>query len=182
MRRNGKFMSSLNKILLTTFLVSAVVATALWLIGGTKIQHSRAVSIAAPPATVFSSLTEPDQLMQWMDGLTEFNPPSEPLNEIGMTADVVFRDGNRQFRYNLLVLRYEPSTYLAIQSQNQVAVTTTIYKLEEIAGGTKLSVEVKKSWKGLGRFLAAFSSDNIENRLSGDLRRLKKLIESGAAE
>ncbi len=171
-------MNRFTKILLTVVLLAALTSAALWIVGGKKSQYKTQLVIDAPASAVFSYLTEGDKLKQWVTGLTEIESTSQSFDEIGARMSVVFREGDRQFRFDDSVLRYEENKFLSIQSKNNISSTTSIYALEEQDGKTQLDFSVKKSRLGFGRMLAIFSSDDVQNRMEQDTQRLKNLVET----
>lgn len=168
------------KISISLAVVLATAACALWIVGGKRMRYSTSLLIDAPPAEVFTHLTDADLMKKWMDGLVTIEPVDVPLNQIGAKAKVVFESGGKQIEYNDEIIRYEEAKLLSVKAKNRLVTLTSIYRLEpkEEGGKTYLTYVVKSTHQGIGKLLAPFIRSPIEDKIVSDAQRLKTLVES----
>ena len=179
-------MSAIGKTVLTILLVLAIVGAALWILGGKQAEYSTGLSIDAPPEAVFPYLTQPERLKNWVEGLVEVAefvpapkadglasaPPAEK------TLRVMSNPNGSQAHSQDQVIRYEENLSISIQSTSPQRVVTYIYQLEPKNGQTFLSYRIRTNSSGAGRFLAAISGNDFQDRIDTDIRKLKALVES----
>ena len=178
-------MPAIGKIVLTILLVLAIVGAALWILGGKQSEYSTGLSIAAPPEAIFPYLTQPERLKSWTEGLVEvaeFVPAPKVDGVASAPAEktprvMSYADGSQAHSQDQ-VIRYEKNLSISIQSTSSQRVVTYIYQLEPKNGQTFLSYRIKTNSSGAGRFLAAISSNDYQDRIDSDIRKLKALVES----
>lgn len=178
-------MSIIGKTVLSILLVVAIVSAALWILGGKRSEYSTALSIDAPSAAIFPYLTQPERLKSWTTGLSEVSEllPAPKVDGIASgrvkkTPRVITKPDGSQVRYEDQVIRYEENLSISVQSSNPQQVITYIYQLEPRDGQTFLSYRIKTSSLGVGRLLAPISSNDFQDRIDTDIRKLKTLVES----
>ena len=178
-------MSTIGKIALSILLISAIVGAALWILGGKQAEYSTALSIDAPPEVIFPYLTQPEQLKSWTTGLSEVeellpSPKADgnPNGPVQKTMRIISMPDGSQARFDDRVIRYEENESISVQSTNAQQILVYVYQLEPRDGQTFLSYRLKSSSCGAGRFLAPLSSNNFQDRIDGDIRKLKNLVES----
>lgn len=178
-------MSAIGKTVLSILLIVAIVGAALWILGGKQSEYSTALSIDAPPEAVFPYLTQPERLKSWTDGLSEVSElmPVEKVEGYGgappkKTLRVMSKADGSQVHSQDQVIRYEKNLSISVQSTSQQQVVTYIYQLEPRDGQTYLSYRIKTNSCGVGRFLAPIASNDFQERIDGDIRTLKNLVES----
>lgn len=178
-------MSAIGKIALSILLIAAIAGAALWILGGKQAEYSTALSIDAPPEAIFPYLTQPEQLKSWITGLSEVSellpaPKVDgiPTGQVQKTMRIISMPDGSQVRYDDRVIRYEENLSISVQSSNAQQILVYIYQLEPRDGQTFLSYRLKASNCGTGRFLAPISSNDFQNRIDGDIRKLKALVES----
>jgi len=178
-------MSAIAKILLSSLLVVAIVGAALWIMGGKQSEYSTALSIDAPPEAIFPYLTQPEHLKRWTSGLSEVEEllPAPKIDGLAtsrapLTSRVVSLADGKQTRFSDQVIRYEENVSISVQSTNDQQVLTGIYQLEPRDGQTFVSYRIKSASCGIGRFMAPLLGNDFQNRIDGDIRQLKTLVES----
>ena len=178
-------MSTIGKIGLSILLFTAIAGAALWILGGKQVEYSTAQTIDAPPEAVFPFLTKPEQIKSWTTGLSEVSElmpiqkidgvPSGPIQK---TMRVVSMPDGSRVRYEDRVIRYEENQTISVQSSSSQQVLISIYQLEPRDGQTFLTYRLKTTSCGTGRLLAPLSSSDFQNRIDGDILKLKALVES----
>lgn len=175
-------MSRSSKILFWLVLIAAIVATGSWIIGGKQTEHSTSLLIHADRETVFNYLVEPDKLKGWVEGLAEVGK-IEPNKKTRGTIRVSTKprtmnvDGTPT-RFVDEVLRYSKNSNLTIRTSNSGVAYTSFFALEPRDDRTYLTYRVKTSHLGVRRILAPFGTDETQDRIDTEIRRLKEMIES----
>jgi len=178
-------MTNSSKILLWIFIITAIVAGGLWIMGGKRTECTTALLINADPETVFSYLVEPDKLKDWVEGLStvekiEPNPITNGVLMVTTTSRTVVVNGKATL-FQDEVLRFGQDTNLTIKSTNSKVSLTSIFGLEPRDDGTFLTYRVKTLNRGLGRLMAPLKKDTTQARIDEEIRRLKDLVESNTA-
>ena len=175
-------MSRISKFLFWLVLIAAIVATGSWIIGGKQTEHSTSLLIHGDPETVFNHLVEPDKLKGWVDGLTEVEK-IEPNKKTRGTIRVTTKPRTMNVegtptRFVDEVLRYAKNANLTIRTSNSGVAYTSFFALEPRDERTYLTYRVKTSHLGVRRILAPFRTDETQDRIDAEIRRLKEMIES----
>jgi uncharacterized protein YndB with AHSA1/START domain len=152
-------------------------AAALYILGSERGTHSTSLIIDASPATVFTYLTDTEQLKKWVDGLVDIEPLGDKTREVGAKSRVTSNSNGREVEAEEEVIRYEPNELYSVQSTNQFRVQTSRFELEPKDDQTKLTYRVLVANRGLGKFLSVFDQTPIQENMESDARRLKELIE-----
>ena len=80
------------------------------------------------------------------------------------------------------VIRYEENELLSVKANNRTMTLVSIYRLKPTEeGNTYLTMVVKKSHQGIGKFMAPFMSSSLQEKITSDAQRLKSLVESNPA-
>ena len=166
-----------------TLIIATVVAIALWLVGGKKLEHSAAIEIDGSPDVIFTYLTEPEKHKSWVTGLAHVEPLESNMDENGAskrirTTRVIATDG-RESRFEDEVIRFQPNERLSVRSTNLDQIVTTIYQLEPKGTKTQFTYRVIKYYRGVKRILAPLNTDTTQSQIDQDVRKLKQLVEPG---
>lgn len=170
-------MNSILKFLLGLGVVVLIAAAVLYILGSERGLHTTSLIIDAPPATVFTYLTDTEQLKKWVDGLVDIEPLGELTNELGARSLVTSKSKGRLVEAEEEIIRYEQDERISVQSTNEFRVQTSIFELEPKDDQTKLTFRMRVANRGLGKFLGVFDKTPIQDQIESDARRLKELIE-----
>lgn len=157
-----------------------VVVSGIWIWGGKKHEYVAKLLIDRQPQQVFSYLTQPDSLMQWVSGLKsveELSPAKGAASRAEKTQRVVKETSGNQTHFQDQVIRFEQDELLTVQSTNGTEIITSIFQLEPTAGKTQLTYRVKIEYVGFGRLLAPFQKHELESKIETEAIKLKKLVE-----
>lgn len=150
----------------------------LWLLGGRTFQHRAEVLVAVPPDQVFSYLTDPGLLRQWIGGLVESVPMGDATLRVGAKAREVVEEKGRRFEMQSEVLRLEPNQMLEVSLQNDFARIISRYQLQPENGQTRLTHTMQSNYQGLlARLFGPFMSLAVQSKLDRDFQQLKQLAE-----
>jgi uncharacterized protein YndB with AHSA1/START domain len=172
-------MSQSFKFLLSLIVIALTIAAALWIMGGKRLSYSTSLLIDAPPSAVFEYLTDAELMKQWKGGLIEVELIDGSPAQIGAKSRIVMESGGKQITFDDEVIRFEKDAYFSVNAKNRMVTITSIYRLEPKQDGkTSFTYVVKKVHHGLGKFIAPFVGDPDEEKITGDIQRLKDLVES----
>ncbi len=160
-------------------LLVAVIAL-LWWLGGRTFHYRAEVLVAAAPEQVFSHLTDPALLKQWIGGLVESTPMGDGALRVGAKSREVVEANGRRFEMQSEVLRLEPNRLLEVSIQNDFAQTISRYQLEPDNGRTRLTHTMQANYQGLfARLMAPFigRAVAVQSKLDNDFNQLKQLAE-----
>ncbi|MEM7456118.1 MAG: SRPBCC family protein [Planctomycetota bacterium] len=173
-------MSATVKILLGLAIALGTGLAALYLLGSKKVSDETSLLIEAPPEEIFPWLTGTDLQMQWMSGLVKVQPIDEDISAVDSRSSVVMRDGSGEQMFENRVLRNDPDEVFSFKSSNGRVALTSVYTLEAVESDrTYFTYRVHRINKGIGLFLAPFSSVDIQERIENEARKLKELVEAG---
>ncbi|HEY7196902.1 MAG TPA: SRPBCC family protein [Gaiellaceae bacterium] len=142
-------------------------------------RNEHAIEIARPPEAVFPYLTEPELLMQWVGGLTEFTPLDAHEAQPGARSRQKMRVAGRDWTFGGEVLELEPGRRIVVEIRGRGVEIRNAYALEEANGGTRLRVSVETTVSRLfARVLGSVVAREGQRKLEGDLARLKELVEA----
>jgi uncharacterized protein YndB with AHSA1/START domain len=138
------------------------------------------VMINAPPETVFGLYTDPGRTRDWQSGVRDLHtagPPDQP----GSRAVIVYR---WPFKMTAEVLQVEPPTRHVQRLKELLGLVTctTTARFRRVEGGTELRLEMDYRVAGgpIGRLFDTRVGDEMVATASGDLARLKALVEEQA--
>lgn len=175
-------MSRSLKTVLVLVVVLLTTAAALWIIGSQRARYSTSLMIEAAPARVFSHLTDAELMKQWVDGLVDVQPINDLPNQVGAKTRIVMKSAGKTIELDDEVIRYEENELLSVKANNRTMTLVSIYRLKPTEeGNTYLTMVVKKSHQGIGKFMAPFMSSSLQEKITSDAQRLKSLVESNPA-
>jgi uncharacterized protein YndB with AHSA1/START domain len=167
----------MNRLLLAIVFVISTTLLVLWMIGGQTVVNTCEVTIAAPPKTVFRYLTDPENVMKWMDSVMSIEPLTEGGHGIGARARITVQEGSRSLVMYDEVLQSEPGRLLEVRSVSNTLQVNNSYELEARGQETVLRQTMKTDYKSWARIFAPLLSGQAERQLQADFQRLKDLIE-----
>lgn len=171
-------MNNFYKFLLGIGVLALTIVAALYILGNKRERHTTSLLIDAPPATVFTYLTDSEQLKKWVGGLVEIEPLGDIFNEVGARSRVTTTSNGRTVETEDAIIRYEENELFSVQSIAGFRIQTTIFKLEPKDNGqTQLSYRMIVANRGFGKFIGPFIQSPIQEKIENDARRLKDLIE-----
>lgn len=169
-------MSLPTKFLLSLIALLAIVAAAVWIMGGESKKNSTQVSVAASPAVVFRYLTDSDEIRKWGIGIKTVGSFSGDKAE---PQSRVVESGGGESTWNDSVLRFQQDQMLSIQSTKLGLVRTLVFQLDENdLGGTNVDYRISESAAGVERFLFPFKATVNRTTMVDEMIRLRDLIES----
>ncbi|HTW95765.1 MAG TPA: SRPBCC family protein [Tepidisphaeraceae bacterium] len=133
------------------------------------------IDIAAPLATVFAVLRDPQKRKGWMAGLMETRQTSGKEGAVNSTfVDIV---SGREFNGTILANSFP--THFSIQMENPQITVIYDWELTPQPSGTRLVFSNKtKTRKFVLRLFAPFTTSAIRRIMKRQAKRIKLLAES----
>ncbi len=114
----------------------------------------------------------------WIDGIQTARPLTEPPLAAGARAERVAKFMGRRIDYVLEVAEYEPAALLVMRSIKAPFPMKVTYEFTDAPDGTRTRIRVEGGPVGLSRIATPFVGRMVQHRISGDLARLKALLEA----
>lgn len=148
--------------------------------GAGRSMHS--VVVARPAAEVWTWITEPERVKQWVSWLVEIRTTETGPPRAGMTEVWVMDDPNMKQRIEIdgTITEVVPEQRLgvSISLPGQFEGTTT-YTLTEVEGGTRLETDGRfKYTNAVVALLEPLVTPEADKKMRADLARLKALAEA----
>jgi uncharacterized protein YndB with AHSA1/START domain len=162
-----------------------MLAGILWFVGGYTYVTTAEVKIAAPPQEVFAYLSEPDKIMQWLEGVTKIEPLTESGHRVGARSKVTVHEGNETIEMQEEVIRVEPDKLTELRLTCPMFDATSLYELTDDQGQTLVKQTLRADYQGIVRIVAPLMSGAVQQKMDADFQRLKQLVEkktSGSEE
>jgi uncharacterized protein YndB with AHSA1/START domain len=140
------------------------------------ITYGSNVTIARPPEQVWPYVTEPEKQAQWTD--VGMKPVTQGPWRVGTRIDVTFGRPPLRASIGLELTAVEPGQRMAFMTYKPGPILWDgEYRLEAVAGGTRLSQAGKLRFRGLWRLLEPIVGSEIRRNEIAELERLKKVLE-----
>jgi uncharacterized protein YndB with AHSA1/START domain len=141
--------------------------------------NTASVTIARPPAVVFSWLIEPAKRTQWIGGLQESRWPRTGLPQVGDKRIDVAGQNDERTEWVTEVSAIEADRLLESKSVTPTYDQTMRFELTPNDGSTLLTLAGHTTFKTwLGRLLAPTIQKSAQTKIEQDLQNLKTKIET----
>ena len=138
--------------------------------------------IERPPEDVWAFMADAERAGDWQPYLVELR--QEPPGEVGVGTEqfYTFQYLGRRFSNHYVVTEHEPMRHSAYKSLPDSAIQATgVNRFEPIEGGTRLTMAFQPQVGGFfGRMPKSIVAWSYRRTLTGNLRRIKKVLESGS--
>lgn len=134
-------------------------------------------TIAADRERVATYATDPRNDPVWIGRISEAEMLTDPPLEKGSAVRRVASFMGRRIEYVLEVIELDPATRLAMRSIRSPFPMAVTYSFEEAEDGTVMRIRVEGEPRGAYRLAGPFLPGAVRRSVSGDLRRLKRLID-----
>ncbi|MGH2992070.1 MAG: SRPBCC family protein [Solirubrobacterales bacterium] len=136
-------------------------------------QFSETIDIARPREEVWRAISAPER---WFEGYLETRSRSAEYPAPGTRDDHLFRTRMKE-EVEARVTRSEAPSVLEEDQEGKTFSRHVRYSLDPSNGGTRLRVEDKVDFKGLGKLAAPIASRDIRKRWETSLQKLKAATE-----
>lgn len=176
-------MNQSTKYLLYLVFVLLVAGGVLYLLGAKAEEFVVSVTIASPPETIYSLLTEPESRMQWSNGLVACRRTGSdqgPVAEGSTYASELEMDGARRAVEEIVRL-VEPNRFLTLHREVDGIGETRIFELEKIRDRTQLTYRVLQQRNFWASFLYLYNHRNLNGPMLQEVETLKEIAEKLAS-
>lgn len=114
----------------------------------------RTIDLTAPPARIWTLLTEPEQIKRWITELVSDEPITPPPIGVGTKTRMKIREGPRIIEYTTELVAFTPPSELVIEMRGGSLGAEPMrvsYLLSDLGGSTRLVY--RSSWRPRGLLL-----------------------------
>ena len=127
---------------------------------------------------VASFVENPDNDPVWIGGITAAQMLTEPPLAKGTKVKRVASFLGRRIEYAPEIVEYEAQSLLAMRAGSPFEMLIR-YELEDADDATRMRIRIQGGGSGFFSLAAPLLSIAVRRNIRGDLKRLKKLLESG---
>ena len=131
---------------------------------------------------IFPYLYTPEKVSVWQSSLKSLSLRDNEFNQPGDTATLILDGGEKDHRIPITIEDISPSTHLRTSSESEVFKTQTTWDLKAVDDHSIVRQEGVCFYRGIGRFMAPFLTDDAENQLQADLNQLRETVETEAVK
>lgn len=144
--------------------------------------RSVAVPIARPIDEVFAYVADARNRPNWDESVDseELTSP-EPIG-VGSTVRTKFRSMGRPYEYTWEIVEHEAPVRMKVESTSGPFPTTLAFRFSAQQGGTLVEASVTGRPTGLMRAFQPMVARTTQSNLDRAYPRLKRLLETGAAD
>jgi len=142
------------------------------------IDITATTEIDAPAATVAEYAFEPINDPTWIGGISSATLLTPRPIGRGTRVQRLAKFLGRTIDYVLEVVTFEPGRLMEMKSVKGPFPMNVTYRFEPEGGRTRASVRVQGTASGHYRIADFFMAPMVKRNVSGDLKRLKKIVEA----
>jgi hypothetical protein len=139
--------------------------------------------IAAPPEAVAAVEFDPVRDPEWIGGVNRVDWISTPPLGLGSQGRRIGGFMGRPIEWIMRVDAIEPARHVAMHALKSPFPMDVDYHLEPAAGGraTRASIRIRGQGRGMYGMPGWLMAPMVRRSVQGDLKRLKRIVEEGAA-
>jgi carbon monoxide dehydrogenase subunit G len=140
------------------------------------------VAIQKPPADVFPWLIDADKVPAWMSGLQVYKPLEPGPLRAGSRIRQELTVSGQQLRFELEVTELDPPRRAVLRFEGSGFKAANGYGVTEADGGSRVTwVIAGEATSVRAKLIAPMVQAKLQEKLEGDLARLRALLEGEAA-
>jgi carbon monoxide dehydrogenase subunit G len=140
------------------------------------------VNVSRPPAEVFPWLLDADKVPAWMTGLQAYEPLDPGPLRVGSRIRQDLTVSGPQLHFVMEVARLEPPVEALLRFEGSGFKAANEYGLAAADGGTRVTWVVSGDTTSFkAKLIAPMVQAKLQEKLDGDLARLRALLEGQAA-
>ena len=173
-------MNPFFRALVALLALSAVVAGAIFYLGGKQIEYVAEIRIDGTAEEVMEHLTNPELSAEWAVGFEDMDKRSDEQGNVNEAEISVQLDGEEpEMVAQLVTMVADSDTSLSVNHKSREFDAVSAWQIVPQNRGVRLRQLLLANHKGMGRMTALFNRGVVEQQLQQDLTRLKSLIETG---
>jgi len=140
------------------------------------------VTIGKPPPEVFPWLVEADKVPQWMSGLQVYEPLEPGPLRIGSRIRQELTVSGQHLRFELEVTELDAPRRAVLRFEGSGFKAANEYSVGDADGGARVTWVISGDTTSFkARLIAPMVQAKLQEKLDGDLVRLRSLLEGEAA-
>jgi carbon monoxide dehydrogenase subunit G len=140
------------------------------------------VTIDKPPADVFPWLLEADKVPQWMSGLDVYEPLEPGALHVGSRIHQELSVSGQHLKFELEVTELDPPRRAVLRFEGSGFKAANEYSVADAAGGARVTWVINGQTTSFkAKLIAPMVQAKLQEKLDGDLARLRALLEGEAA-
>jgi uncharacterized protein YndB with AHSA1/START domain len=144
-----------------------------------RVEASAHTDIEASPAVVYRWVTSPDRVVSWVKDLAESRPLTDGAAlEVGARSIEVLRVGRTLLEVPAEVTALQPDRLIENRLETPAGPSTSRVLITATPTGCTVTQRMETVFLGMRLVPSSILTKLLAQRLNGDLRRLKKLVES----
>jgi carbon monoxide dehydrogenase subunit G len=141
-----------------------------------------AVTVGKPPADVFPWLLEADKVPQWMSGLQVYEPLEPGPLHAGSRIRQELTVSGQHLRFELMIAELDAPRRAVLRFEGSGFKAANEYGVSEAPGGARVSWVIAGDTTSFkARLIAPMVQAKLQEKLDGDLARLRSVLEGEAA-
>lgn len=146
------------------------------------LDETAEIRISRPADEVAAFMFDPANDPTWISGISEAQPLGEPPLGVGSRVRRRASFLGRRIDYVMEIVALEPGRRLAMHAVEAPMPMDVTYEVDSAEDGAVARVRVGGDAGGLYRLAGPLVSAQVGRSISGDVRRLKGILESRAEE
>ena len=143
-----------------------------------RVEASARTDIEASPAVVYRWVTSPDRVVSWVKDLVESRPLADGATlEVGSRSIEVLRVGRTLLEVPAEVTALQPGRLIENRLETPGGPSTSRVLITETVTGCTVTQRMETVFEGMRFLPSSIVTKLLAQRLNGDLRRLKRLVE-----
>jgi uncharacterized protein YndB with AHSA1/START domain len=136
--------------------------------------------IDAPPADVAAVQFDPERDPEWIGGVDRVELITRPPLAEGSEVRRLGGFMGRRIEWVMRVEAFEPATRVAMHALRSPFPMDVEYRLEPLDDGraTRASIRIQGEARGMYGLMGPLTGTMVRRSVTGDLRRLKRIVES----
>jgi carbon monoxide dehydrogenase subunit G len=140
------------------------------------------VTVDTPPSETFPWLLDADKVPRWMTGLEVYEPLDPPPLAVGSRIRQQLSVSGQQLRFELQVAELEPPRRAVLRFEGSGFSAANEYTVEADGGGSRVTwVIAGETTSFKAKLIAPMVQAKLQEKLDGDLARLRALLEEAEA-
>ena len=141
------------------------------------IKEHREITVQQPREKVFAFLTDDSKLSTWVKGIVSIEPFGEPKEGVGAKARLAVNVPT-EMEFVSTISEWEPPRRFAWSIDIKEMASTQIYTLDEVDGGTRITLHVEHRLKGfVMKFMSPFIRWHLNSERTKEMVRLRNVLE-----
>lgn len=136
------------------------------------------IHIDRTPEDVFDAITDVLSSPEWIESVIDIRDYSGDPIGLGTTYKQISKFLGKEFTIDIEVIAFEPPARYGESFAGTIPGEMLI-SLDEVDGGTDLLIQAEVEPGGFFGLAAPLLKSNFQKQVSGDMNRLKQLLESG---